>query len=235
MSLDPEITPPQKEYVPALNVPTVVAALIVAMISVHVFRVWLLPKEFEQDFLLLFAAIPARYGESGGQFPFPLANWYTPLSYSFLHGDWTHIIFNLLWMLAFGSPVAVRFGTIGFLALFVAGAVSGFAAHLVTHIDSFGPMVGASGAVSAFMGTAIRLGRDVHQPVLSLKSSFQNRGFLAFVGIWFAVNFLIAQAPGLVAAEDAQIAWQAHVGGFLVGLLGFHLFDLIGAKAKKSL
>ena len=72
---------------------------------------------------------------------------------------------------------------------------------------------------------AIRLQRDVKQPVLSLFESFKNRGFLAFVGIWLAINYLIGKEPGLVTGEDTQIAWEAHIGGFLTGLLLFKFFD----------
>jgi len=195
------------------------------LIAVHIIRTWLIPTSYSQDFLLLFAAIPARYGELGGQLPYGFAAWYTPLAYAFIHADWTHLSLNVLWMLAFGSPVAMRFGTVRFLALAAAGTLAGFAFHLFTHANDLAPMIGASGAVSAFMGAAIRLNRDVTQPVLGLMQSFKNRGFVAFLLIWFGFNLLVGLQPGLIGAEGVQIAWQAHMGGFLTGLLAFNLFD----------
>ena len=178
------------------------------------------------SFLQLFLQDMVNWAQ---RFPYSFAAWYTPLSHVLLHADWTHLIFNMAWMLAFGSPVAMRIGTMRFLALACVGALIAFLFHLITHLDQYGPMLGASGAVSAFMGAAIRLQRggniDGSTRVLGLIESFNNRGFLAFVGIWFLVNLLIGLMPGLIADGDAQIAWQAHIGGFLTGILAFKLFD----------
>ncbi|MCF6320653.1 MAG: rhomboid family intramembrane serine protease [Rhizobiaceae bacterium] len=210
---------------PIFNLPPVIFALTIILIAVHLVKTWLVPDAYFQDFMLLLAAIPARYGELGSQLPYGFAAWYTPLSYAFIHADWTHLSFNVLWMLAFGSPVALRFGTVRFLALAAAGTLAGFAFHLFTHANDLAPMIGASGAVSAFMGAAIRLNRDVEKPVLGLIESFRNRGFVAFILIWFGFNLLVGLQPELIAGEGVQIAWQAHVGGFLTGLLAFRLFD----------
>ncbi|MCP4071933.1 MAG: rhomboid family intramembrane serine protease [Hyphomicrobiales bacterium] len=210
---------------PIFNIPRV-AVIIMFLIAVfHVIRVWIVPDQYDQDFILLFAAIPARYSDLGGLLPYPFAAWYTPLTHAFVHADLGHLLINLAWMLAFGSPVALRFGPARYLALFCFSALVAFAFHLITHQKGFGPMIGASGAVSAFMGAAIRLQRDVKKPVLPLTESFKNRGFLAFVGVWFAINYLIGMEPGLVTGEDTQIAWEAHIGGFLTGLLLFKFFD----------
>lgn len=217
------------ENPPIFNLPPVIGAVALALIGAHIIRVWLVPEIYEQDFLLLFAGIPARYGPLADQLPYSFAAIYTPLSHAFVHGDWGHLFINVLWMLAFGSPVAKRFGTVRFLALAFVGAIAGFGFHLASHLNDFGPMVGASGAVSAFMGAAIRLDRDVTKPVLGLKESFKNRGFLAFIGVWLFINLLVGLEPGILTGDvsggGSQIAWQAHMGGFLVGLFGFSLFD----------
>ncbi len=210
---------------PIFNVPTVAGITMLIIVICHIIRVWFIPDRYAQDYIMLFAAIPARYSDLGGLLPYPFSAWYTPLSHAFVHADWSHLLINMAWMLAFGSAVAKRFGTIRFLALFVVSALVAFAFHLMTHWNEFSPMIGASGAVSAFMGAAIRLQRDVTRPVLSLVESFKNRGFLAFVAIWFALNLLIGLQPGLITGEGTQIAWQAHVGGFLTGLLFFRFFD----------
>jgi len=210
---------------PMFNIPKVAAITMGVIVICHIIRVWLVPDRFGADFILLFAAIPARYSDLGGLLPYPFSAWYTPLSHAFVHADWTHLLINMAWMLAFGSAVAKRFGTLRFLALFVVSVLVGFVFHLASHWNDFGPMIGASGAVSAFMGAAIRLQRDVTRPVLSLVESFKNRGFLAFVAIWFALNLFVGLQPGLVAGEGSLIAWQAHVGGFLTGLLLFRFFD----------
>jgi membrane associated rhomboid family serine protease len=210
---------------PIFNLPRVILVVSIILVASHIIRVWVVPQSFGQDFILLFAAIPARYGDLGGSLPYSFAAWYTPLTHAFLHADWGHLTINLAWMLAFGSPVAMRFGTLRFLALSGAGALMAFGFHLITHINDFVPMLGASGAISAYMGAAIRLPRNADKSVLPLIESFKNRGFLAFVLVWFAINLLVGLQPGLIADDETQIAWQAHVGGFLTGLVMFHLFD----------
>ncbi len=222
---DPHDIEAQDTNPPIFNLPKVIVVLLAILVSMHAIRVWLVPAAYSQDFILLFAAIPARYSEWGGQLPYSFAAWYTPISHALVHADWGHLTMNSLWMLAFGSPVAKRFGATQFVALAIVGALGGFAFHLATHLGELVPMVGASGAVSAFMGAAIRLNRDVDAPVLPLIKSFQNRTIVAFVGVWFVFNFLVGAFPDFIGMGDTQIAWQAHVGGFLVGFLGFSLFD----------
>ena len=222
---DPHYIEEQDANPPIFNLPKVIVLLLVILVSMHATRVWFVPEAHSQDFILLFAAIPARYSEWGGQIPYSFAAWYTPLSHALVHADWGHLAMNSLWMLAFGSPVAKRFGAMRFIALAAVGALAGFGFHLATHLGEIVPMVGASGAVSAFMGAAIRLNGDVFAPVLPLIRSFQNRTIVAFVGVWFVFNFLVGAFPEFIGMGDTQIAWQAHIGGFLAGFLGFSFFD----------
>ena len=214
-----------QENPPIFNLPPVIVGLLIVFISLHLFRAWLLPARYVDDFILLMSAIPARYGDMGSLVPYPSAAWYSPITHALIHSDWTHLFFNMAWMLAFGSPVAKRFGTLRFLLLAIVGALAGFGFHMITHMNDFGPMLGASGAVSAFMGAAIRLQGDVDAPVLPLTAAITNRTFVAFVSIWFVFNLLIGLYPELITGDDTKIAWQAHVGGFLTGLLLFRLFD----------
>ncbi len=211
---------------PIFNLPAAIKGLAFVLVGLHIFRIYLLPDEYAQDFILLFAAIPARYGDLGGLIPYSFAAWYTPLTHALIHADWGHLLINLAWLLAFGSPVARRLGTVRFLVFISVCALAGFGFHLATHLEGFNPMLGASGAISGCMGAAIRLQRDVEKPVLGLFQSFKNRGFLGFVLIWFLINLLIGFNPGLIAGEETQIAWQAHIGGFLSGLLLFKFFDI---------
>lgn len=207
------------------NLPAIMVVAVIALVSAHIIRVWLVPQQFATDFILLFAAIPARYGEMAGQLPYPVAAWYTPLTHAFLHGDWTHLAMNTAWMLAFGSPVAKRLGVVRFLLLAIIGAVMGFAFHLISHLGEFTPMIGASGFVAAFMGGAIRLSRDQTQPILPLSKCMQNTNFLAFIFIWLAINLLFGLFPEIIGSQGAQIAWQAHVGGFLSGIMLIRILD----------
>ena len=228
-----------------LNVPPVVAVLIVLLGLVHALLFLLLTPEQTTEFLLLFAFIPARYDTSlttdivwpGGLG----ANIWTFVTYALIHGGLTHLIFNAVWLLAFGAPVARRFGARRFLLLMAIAAAAGAAVHLATHFGELLPMIGASAAISGAMGAATRfafqrggplaLWRDpetAHRvPASPLMSSLRDPRVLAFLLIWFGVNLLFGVGSiGMPGVEQA-IAWQAHIGGFLVGLLAFAAFDPI--------
>src|SRR3981189_1620416 len=144
-----------------LNVPAIVVVLLVVLGLVHVLLSWVLTPEQTTEFLLLFAFIPARYDASvlpdivwpGGW----AADIWTFVTYAFIHADLTHLTFNAVWFLAFGSPVAQRFGPMRVGAVTAATAAAGGpAVPLVTHFGELLPMVGASAAISGAMAGAMR-------------------------------------------------------------------------------
>jgi membrane associated rhomboid family serine protease len=237
------LEPPRRERI--FNVPLVVVVLIVVLGVVHAYLFLALRPEQTTEFLLLFAFIPARYDASvmpdivwpGGW----AADVWTFVTYALIHGDLTHLIFNAVWLLAFGSPVARRFGPLRFLAFMAATAAAGAAVHLVTHFGELLPMIGASASISGAMAAATRfafqrggplaLWRDRDEayrvPAAPLTSSLRDPRVLAFLLVWFGVNLLFGLGSIGMAGVEQSIAWQAHVGGFLAGLLAFAAFDPI--------
>src|SRR5262244_2105791 len=143
-----------------LNVPAVVVALLVVLGIIQALLMLVLTAEQTTEFLLLFAFIPARYDASvlpdvacpGGL----AADIWTFVTYALIHADLSHLFFNALWLLAFGTPVARRFGAARFLAFMAATAAAGAAAHLALHFGEKQLMIGASAAVSGAMAAAIR-------------------------------------------------------------------------------
>jgi membrane associated rhomboid family serine protease len=81
---------------------------------------------------------------------------WTFVTYSLLHANLTHLGFNVLWLLPFGSALARRFGALRFSLFMAVTAVAGALAHLVTHEHAVAPMIGASASVSGTMAAAIR-------------------------------------------------------------------------------
>jgi membrane associated rhomboid family serine protease len=162
---------------------------------------------------------------------------WTIVTYSFLHAGWEHVIFNSLWLLAFGSPVMQRFGIVPFSLFFCATAASAAALHGFLNPADVSVLVGASGAVSgltaaalrfAFAGNGFGLGFGPHQvmrPAPPLLTALSDRRVMIFVAIWFGLNLLAGLGIPLGGGGDARIAWEAHVGGFLAGLLLFPAFD----------
>jgi membrane associated rhomboid family serine protease len=166
---------------------------------------------------------------------------WTALTYALLHGSWPHILLNGVWLAAFGTPIARRCGAVRFLVLGMASALGGAAAHLLANPTSVMPMIGASAAVSGMMAAAARfvfsppgrLGPDawpgphVAQRRLSLFGVAKNSRAALFLAVWFATNLLFGAVATPLGIIDASIAWEAHIGGFLVGLLVFPLVDRV--------
>jgi len=186
-----------------------------------------------------FRAEAARYFLGDGR---PL--WWTVITYALLHGGWLHVGMNSLWFAAFGSAVARRFGTGRFLIFCAVSAVAGALAHYFTHMTDLQPIVGASATVSGVMAAAARfvfqpgapLGQTLgfaerwdetytyRQPALPLRSILTDRSAVSFLGFWFLANFIFGAFPTPLTAGQS-VAWQAHIGGFLVGLFAFRFFD----------
>jgi len=164
---------------------------------------------------------------------------WTMLTYALLHGSWTHLAVNAIWLLAFGAPVARRFGGSRFFALLAFTAFCGALFHFFSHMDAVEPLIGASASVSGAMAAATRF---VFQPgaplgpfplqgengyllrALSLRETFSDRRTLVFLAVWFGVNFITGvMSPAFMGGDT--IAWEAHVGGFIGGLFGFRFFD----------
>jgi membrane associated rhomboid family serine protease len=230
-----------------LNVPAAIVVLLAVLGLVQLLLMFVLTAEQTTEFLLLFAFIPARYDFSvlsdvawpGGW----AADIWTFVTYALIHANLTHLIFNAVWLLAFGSPVALRFGPLRFTAFMAMTAAAGAAAHLATHFGELLPMVGASAAISGAMAAAARFAfqrggplemwRDRAEasrvPAAPLSVSLRDARVIAFLLVWFGVNILFGVfSMGMPGVEQA-IAWQAHIGGFLAGLLAFAAFDPVPA------
>jgi membrane associated rhomboid family serine protease len=226
---------------PIFNVPAVLVATLAMLVLVHLLRSFLSPAA-DIEILLLFAFIPARYEANilaNAAWPGGLAaDIWTFVSYALLHADWMHLLFNAVWLLAFGTPLARRFGAARFLAFCAVTAAAGALAHLVTHFAQLAPMVGASGAVSGTMAGAMRFAfqrggplrfggseESFRVPALSLVDAFRDPRVLAFLAVWFGLNLLFGIGSISITGNEQPVAWQAHVGGFAAGLVLFGFFD----------
>lgn len=221
---------------PIFNIPGIIVGLAVLFIAIHLLRIYVLSEAQNLWVILVFSFIPASFSHLAEQLPVSFSYLWSPISHMFLHGDFGHLYVNILWMTAFGSPVAKRFGVWRFTILTAITAIGGAALHYIFHINEPVPVIGASGAVSGYMAAAARFafqpkrssygkGFDASGPSLSLIESFKNKQFLAFLAVWMVINFVFGTGLLSIAGEEANIAWQAHIGGFIVGLFGFSLLD----------
>jgi len=147
--------------------------------------------------------------------------WATLITAIFLHGGWAHVLTNSAFILAFGSPVAQRMGTgpagaAWFFTFFLVCGILGNLTFAAFHPHAAALLVGASGAGSGLMAAASRLltpgprlAPFLSQPVIVMALAF------------LIANLIIALVGWAPGAGDAQVAWEAHLGGYAGGLVLF--------------
>ncbi len=228
----------EPEYQPIFNVPTSVLVVLGIFVGVHIVR-QLLPAEESVWLTLALAFIPARY--SGYEPDLPggeLAGLTSFVTHMAVHGDITHLLVNSAWLLAFGSLMARRFGAVGFINFSLVTGIVGALFYLAAKFGEPVPVIGASGAVSGLMAGALRVIfaaansgrisdlRDDPQsvPVTGIVETLRDPRILAVVGIWIVVNYIFG-IGGSELTGGGEIAWQAHLGGFISGFLLVGYFD----------
>ena len=223
--IEPQEREPRRE--PILNIPPVVVAIIAGCCLIHLARGYLLTIDQDTELLLRAAFIPERYFYAP-DFSFVT----TPVSYAFLHGSAAHLLVNMVWLAAFGSPLANRLHVLRFGLFWVVTGLAAAGLYWVFHPHSEAPMIGASGAISGMMGAAARFAFRTDRsggqarfsgPALPVTYVLRVRTVVAFLAIWMVVN-LVTGIYGMGIGTGMQIAWEAHIGGFVVGFFGIPLF-----------
>jgi membrane associated rhomboid family serine protease len=233
------VSPPEMEQTerepepgrePVFNLPPVVLAVIGICVVVYLLQQYVLTDAQQLTLLYDGAFIPVLYT---GQYGFDWFLFSRPFTYAFMHGGFAHIAINMVWLAAFGSPLANRLGTLLFALFF---AVTGLAAVVLfwaVHPYGEAPLVGASGAISGMMGAAARFGFRTDRsagkaafagPVLPIAIVLRSRGVMTFLAVWMVIN-LVTGLVGFAPGVDSQIAWEAHIGGFVTGFFGLRWFD----------
>jgi membrane associated rhomboid family serine protease len=224
------------ESEPILNVPRAVVLAAAVMIVIQVVR-GLLPDEIDITVLLSLAFIPARYSGSAAELPGGYLTAVTSfVTYMVVHGVWMHLLVNVLWMLAFGTAVARRIGTRGFYEFSILCGIAGALTHLVFHWGEMAPVVGASAAISGQMAGALRFiffarrepgdrAPDFSRaPLADLSTTLRDHRIVGFLIFWLVLNAYFGLTSVSFGGASDEIAWEAHIGGFLCGLLTFGLF-----------
>jgi len=219
---------------PIFNVPTVVLTLIGLLTAIHIYKDYIASENQRLELLIEYAFIAQKYQESIHVGYSYASLYWSPLSHAFLHADWLHLIINCLWLLAFGGVVAMRLGSMRFFLLFCLGAIGGALLYYATYGGGTTIVIGASGAVSALMGAAVRFAfpkgggfsRNTYMlPRQSLAETLRNKTAASFIFIFIFINLGMGASSILGVEGSGSIAWQAHIGGLLAGILLFDLFD----------
>ena len=188
-----------------------------ALIGLNVL-VFLLELSGGDQFITEWAFVPARFSQDPG------ANAVTLFSAMFMHGGWLHLFGNMLFLWIFGDNVEDRFGHGKFLIFYLlAGLAATFSQYWVSP-ESGIPNVGASGAIAGVLGAYILLFPQSRVNVLLGRQIVAMPAF-AVLGMWIVLQ--LVSGVGTIAATDESaggIAYMAHIGGFVSGLLMTFLF-----------
>jgi membrane associated rhomboid family serine protease len=152
----------------------------------------------------------------------------TVLTAMFLHGGWSHVLGNMLFLWIFGNNIEDRLGRPRFIVFYLLGGLAAAALQFAVSPTSDVPNIGASGAIAAVLGAYAVL--HPLSPVLTYVPPFFFLPIPAvfFLGVWFALQLLLGSQAQVGPATQGGVAYFAHVGGFLFGMLTIKLWGSTG-------
>jgi membrane associated rhomboid family serine protease len=212
---------PLKDMTPRRSVPVVTLLLIAANIIVFVYQLSVGPTGGEL-LVRTYGLVPSKIGLALSGRHYTLEQALLPFfTCMFLHGGFLHIIGNMLFLWVFGGNVEDRLGHAPYLVFYIVCGIASGISEVAFSWGSHVPSIGASGAISGVLGAYMVF--FPRSRILTLIPLFiiwftVRIPALIFIGLWFLAQFL-SGVGSLGAVNSGGIAWWAHVGGFLVGLL----------------
>jgi len=229
---------PLKDDVPSRSFPLFTVMLIAANVAAFLYLLSLQmapagpTREAAAAFVMEFGAVPCRLTGACpiDEFPAPIVTVFTSM---FLHGGLFHIAGNMLYLWIFGDNVEDTLGHFRFLALYLLAGVGAAVAQTAINPESRIPMVGASGAISGVLGAYLFL--FPHASVLTLITfgffiRFVHIPAVIVLGFWIVVQVLNGVISARQSVDTGGVAWFAHIGGFVAGVVLLFLFRPRGTR-----
>jgi len=221
---------PLKNMMARRSVP-VMTILIIAVNVLVYFHQATISNAANEAFIRTFGLVPLKMQLALNGHRYSIAEAFTPLfTCMFLHGGFFHILGNMWFLWIFGGAVEERLGAFPYLLFYLVCGIGSGIAQAVFSWGSNVPSIGASGAISGVLGAYV-----VYFPASRIFTLVPLFLFfftvqipaLVFIGLWFAVQFLsgVSAMNSPHAASLGGVAWWAHVGGFIFGLVLAKLFD----------
>jgi membrane associated rhomboid family serine protease len=219
---------PIRDGIPTRQNPVVNYLLIAANVLVFLWM-FLMPESVLETMVNKYAMVPAHFADG-----VTLADVMTIFTSMFMHAGLAHIGGNMIYLWIFGDNIEDRLGHFRYLLFYLVGGVAASLTHLATHWGSDLPTVGASGAIAAVLGaylvlfpgskidTWVPLGRFYHLTVLPA---------VVVLGLWFVLQ-LFEGVMSFGGADVSGVAFWAHVGGFVAGMVMAKLIPTEPGRAK---
>ena len=218
---------PFRDNIPSRKTPIITISLILINIVVFIYELSL--GDALEPLIFQFGVIPAAvasWPQSDVSFLAVVIPFLTSI---FLHGGWLHVIGNMWYMWIFGDNIEDRLGHFNFLIFYLLCGLGAGVVHTILNINSTVPSVGASGAIAGVLGAYL-----VSYPFARVSTLVPIFIFIQVIeipalivlGFWFVMQFFNGTAALAEASvrDTGGVAWWAHVGGFVIGILLIGLF-----------
>lgn len=213
---------PLRDDIPRVYTPVAVILVILANLGLHYFLSGQ-SHYFQETVYRLLGVVPARYvfPDWAAFVGFPAMGALPFFSYMFLHSGWWHLIMNMWMLWIFADNIEDVMGPARFMIFYLLCGLAALILHMAFNLTAAMPIIGASGAVAGVMGAYVML--YPHGKVLTFIPIFiipyiTRLPAWLFLGFWFLGQVFAGVFEGL-GAPAGGIAWWAHVGGFLAGML----------------
>jgi len=170
-----------------------------------------------EPFIRQWSVVPRRLVEN------PSGDFVTIFTSMFMHGGWMHLIGNMLYLWIFGDNVEDRLGSAKFLAFYLICGIAATLAQVAFSANSSVPNLGASGAIAGVLGAYLVMFPRGQVRVL-MGQSVVNMPAILVLGLWILLQFVNGIGSIAHTAETGGVAYMAHIGGFVAGLIMAYLF-----------
>ncbi len=186
-------------------------AITYALIALNIL-IFFLELAGGEAFITKWAFVPSRFLAA------PAANMITLFTSMFMHSGWAHLLGNMLYLWIFGDNIEDSFGKIKYACFYLACGIAATFSQLVFNAGSNLPNLGASGAIAGVLGAYIFIWPQGKIKVL-LGRSITQMPALIVIGFWFLLQFVSGIGSMSATQDTGGVAYMAHIGGFIAGLL----------------
>jgi membrane associated rhomboid family serine protease len=214
---------PLRDNVPSSRRPLVTWTIIGLSTLLFLYE-QLLPDRLLAEFVHIYGVVPARYTDLAfaARVGYPEGGYESLVTYMFLHGGWLHYLINMWVLWVFADNVEEALGHGRFIVFYLVCGLLAAASHILFNWSATTPVIGASGAIAGVMGAYFRLfpkARVVTLIPILIFPWIVELPAIVFLGIWFAVQLFSGLAGVFSPAQTESVAFWAHAGGFVAGMV----------------
>jgi membrane associated rhomboid family serine protease len=195
------------------------------------YKFGLIPAELTQGVSYSFLRSPVGLLDIATPFP----DWVTMFTSMFLHADWMHFLSNMLYLWVFGNTIENRFGHIAYLLFYLGAGLAASWTQIAFDTQSEVPTIGASGAIAGVLGAYFLLYpfSQIRTLVVYIFITFVRIPAVLLLGFWFILQFVGGLGSLGPSSQTGGVAYWAHIGGFVAGLIVVGLTRLIRQKSLR--